>query len=130
MPARGNRNLLYSFGNYVIDSDRRELRRDHALVSVEPKVFDLLKYVLINRDRVVSRDDLIESVWEGRIVSESALATCINAARTAIGDSGEQQRLIKTLPRKGIRFVGAVAEEEQQGPRPRENRSRPANGIL
>jgi DNA-binding winged helix-turn-helix (wHTH) protein len=78
---------------------------------VEPKVFDLLAYVIRNRHHVISKDDLIATIWNKRIVSESALTTCINAARTAIGDSGEAQRLIKTLPRKGIRFVGIVREE-------------------
>jgi TolB-like protein len=100
--------LLFHFENYLLDGDRRELRRDGELVELEPKVFDLLAYVVANRERVVSRDDLIAAVWDGRIVSESALATCINAARAAVGDSGEQQRLIKTLPRRGIRFVGTV----------------------
>ncbi|MGB7659577.1 MAG: winged helix-turn-helix domain-containing protein, partial [Pseudolabrys sp.] len=75
-------------------------------VAMEPQVFDLLLYLLQNRDRVVSRDDLIASVWNGRIVSESTLSTRITAARKAIGDTGEDQILIKTYPRKGIRFVG------------------------
>ncbi len=104
--------MLTCFENYDLDGDRRELRRDGQLVEMEPKVFDLLAYLIANRERVVSRDDLIAAVWDGRIVSESALATCINAARTAIGDSGEKQRLIKTLPRRGIRFVGTVREGE------------------
>jgi DNA-binding winged helix-turn-helix (wHTH) protein len=103
--------LLYLFEDYAFDTDRRELRRGGGLVPVEPKAFDLLAYVVENRQRVVSRDDLLAHVWDGRIVSESALGTCINAARSAIGDSGEAQRLIKTLPRKGIRFVGVVLEE-------------------
>ena len=104
-------NLRYLFEDYALDTERRELRRGDAPVAVEPKVFDLLAYLIENRERVVSRDDLIAHVWDGRIVSESALARCINAARSAIGDSGEAQRLIKTLPRKGLRFVGAVREE-------------------
>ena len=103
--------MRYFFDSYVLDLDRRELRRAADLVAVEPKVFDLLEYLIRNRERVVTRDDLIESIWDGRIVSESALSTRINAARTAIGDSGAERRLIKTLPRKGIRFVGAVREE-------------------
>ena len=82
------------------------------------KCFDLLLYLVGNRDRVVSRDDLISSVWDGRIVSEFALATCINAARAALADSGEEQRLIKTFPRKGLRFVGTVREENSQGSAP------------
>jgi TolB-like protein len=102
--------MSYHFEDYVLDPDRRELRRDRRLLAIEPKVFDLLLHLVGNRERVVSKDDLIATIWGGRIVSESALTTCINAARTAIGDSGEVQRLIKTLPRKGIRFVGKVEQ--------------------
>jgi DNA-binding winged helix-turn-helix (wHTH) protein/predicted ATPase len=105
--------LRYFFEGYTIDPDRRELRRGATLIAVEPQVFDLLEYLIRNRERVVSRDDLTESIWRGRIVSESALSTRINAARCAIGDSGKEQRLIRTLPRKGIRFVGAVREDNK-----------------
>src|SRR5262249_19272766 len=77
---------------------------------VAAEVCDLLDYLIRNRERVVSKDDLISTVWQGRIVSDAALTTRINAARNAIGDSGEVQRLIKTLPRKGLRFVGEVRE--------------------
>ena len=90
--------MSYHFEDYVLDPERRELRRESRLLPIEPKVFDLLVHLISNRDRVVSKDDLIATIWDGRIVSESALTTCINAARTAIGDSGETQRLIKTLP--------------------------------
>ena len=107
--------LLYLFEDYALDTDRRELRRGRAPVPVEPKVFDLLTYLIANRERVVSKDDLLATVWDGRIVSESALATRINAARCAVGDSGEAQRLIKTILRKGIRFVGSVREEQKLG---------------
>jgi TolB-like protein len=102
--------MLYHFDRFSLDSDRRELRRDGTPISVEPKVFDLMVYLVDCRDRVVSKDDLINTVWHGRIVSESALATCINAARAAFGDSGEEQRLIKTFPRKGLRFVATVLQ--------------------
>lgn len=105
--------MLYFFEDVALDVDRRELRRRNSLVPIEPKVFDLLVYVIRNRERVVEKDDLIAAIWDGRIVSDSALTTCINAARSAIGDSGDAQRLIKTLPRRGIRFVGAVREEEK-----------------
>src|SRR5262245_45429258 len=105
--------LLYLFEDYVLDTERRELRRGPALVAIEPKVFDLLAFVIENRQRVISRDDLIAHVWDGRIVSESALGRCINGARSAIGDSGDTQRLIKTLPRKGVRFVGTLREEHE-----------------
>jgi TolB-like protein len=103
--------LRFSFDKYVLDTDRRELRREDQLVLIEPQVFDVLVHLVGNRDRVVSRDDLFAAVWDGRIVSESTLTTRINAVRQAVGDSGEQQRLIKTLPRKGFRFVGIVREE-------------------
>ena len=109
----GAAKVLYLFGDCELDTDRRELRRASSLVPVEPQVFDLLVYLICNRDRVVSRDDLIASIWEGRLVSESALATRINAARAAVGDSGEAQRLIKTLLRKGVRFVGEVREQRE-----------------
>src|SRR5271169_1710201 len=102
--------MLYLFEDFVLDPDRRELRRGDVVIAVQPRVFDLLEYLIANRDRVVSKDDILEAVWGGRIVSESALTTRINATRTAVGDDGDQQRLIRTLPRKGIRFVGVVRE--------------------
>ena len=104
--------LRYLFEECALDTDRRELRRGAALVPVEPQVFDLLVHLIRHRDRVVSKDDLLVSVWHGRIVSESALFNRINAARSAIDDTGDQQRLIKTLPRKGFRFVGPVREAQ------------------
>ena len=98
--------MQFVFAGCVLDGDKREFTRHSEPVAMEPQVFDLLLYLLQNRDRVVSRDDLIASVWNGRIVSESTLSTRITAARKAIGDTGEDQILIKTYPRKGIRFVG------------------------
>ncbi|MEA2868567.1 MAG: hypothetical protein QOE39_3282 [Bradyrhizobium sp.] len=100
--------MILSFDDCEVDLERRELWRAKRAVHVEPQVFDLLVYLLRNRDRVVSKDDLISSVWGGRIVSESTLTSRVNAARTAVGDSGREQRLIRTIPRKGLRFVGAV----------------------
>ncbi len=105
--------MIYFFDTYALDTERRELRLGTSLVPVEPQVFDLLVYLVQNCERVVTKDDLITGIWRGRIVSESTLSTRINAARCAIGDSGKEQRLIRTLPRKGIRFVGAVREEER-----------------
>lgn len=100
----------------VLDEERRELRRDGALVAVEPQVFDLLACLLRHRDRVVTRDDLLAEVWGGRIVSESTLASRVNAARRAIGDSGEAQRLIRTVPRRGFRFVGDARDAGTPAP--------------
>jgi class 3 adenylate cyclase/DNA-binding winged helix-turn-helix (wHTH) protein len=107
------RKPLFCFENYVLDGERRELRHGPDLVAVQPQVFDLLEYLIRNRERVVSKDDLIADIWGGRIVSESALTTRINAARTAVGDSGQQQRLIRTIPRKGFRFVGSLREQPE-----------------
>jgi len=100
--------VKFNFDNHFLDTDLRELRRGGDMVAMQPQVFDLLVHLLKHRDRVVSRDDLIELVWGGRIVSDSTLDSRINAARSAIGDNGKEQRLIRTIPRKGIRFVGAV----------------------
>lgn len=104
--------MRYVFEDCALDMDRRELRRGTTLVAIEPQVFDLLVHLIRHRDRVVSKDELLTSVWNGRAISDSALFNRINAARGAIGDSGSQQTLIKTLPRKGLRFVGAVREAE------------------
>ena len=106
--------MLYEFEDFLLDSARRELRKGGALVAVEPKAFDVIELLVRNRDRVVSKDELLAEIWQGRIVSESALTTCINAARTALGDSGEAQRLLRTSPRKGIRFVGEMRERVGQ----------------
>jgi TolB-like protein len=105
--------LRYLFEECALDTDRRELRRRANLVAIEPQVFDLLVHLIQHRDRVVSKDDLLASIWHGRTISDSALFNRINAVRTAVGDTGERQRLIKTLPRRGVRFVGAVQEEER-----------------
>jgi TolB-like protein len=103
--------VQFLFADCLLDTDRRELRRDSKSIAVEPQVFDVLIYLLQNRTRVVSKDDLIASIWEGRIVSDSTLTSRINGARRAIGDSGEHQRLIRTVARKGFRFVGGVRSE-------------------
>ena len=101
-------NVQLLFEDYALDADRRELRRGSEAIAVEPQVFDLLIFLVQNRDRVVGKDDLIATVWDGRIVSDSTLTSRINAARKAVGDSGEDQRLIRTIARRGFRFVGSV----------------------
>ena len=100
--------MQFLFEDLVLDIDRRELRRGAQQIPVGPQVFDLLVYLVQNRERVVTKDDLLDAVWSGRFVSESNLTTRINAARKVIGDSGEEQRLIRTVARKGFRFVGIV----------------------
>jgi TolB-like protein len=100
------------FADCVLDPERRELTRASKAVAVGPQVFDLLLYLVQNRDRVVSKDHMLAAVWGGRIVSESTLTSHINAVRKAIGDSGEEQQLLRTVPRKGFRFVGDVKEAQ------------------
>lgn len=103
--------MIYEFENFRLDADRRELWRGAELVALEPQVFDVLEYLIRNRERIVSKNDLIADVWDGRIVSDSTLSSRITAVRHAISDSGEAQRLIRTVSRKGIRFVGEVREQ-------------------
>jgi len=105
--------LRYLFEEFELDTDRRELYRGADVLPVAPQVFDLLEYLVRHRERVVSKDDLINAVWKGRVVSDAALTTRLNVARNAIGDGGDKQRLIKTLPRKGFRFVGTVQEAQR-----------------
>ena len=135
--------MQFVFDNQTLDIERRELLRGGHRIAVQPQVFDLLVHLVQNRDRVVSKDDLIALVWGGRIVSESTLTSRINAVRTAVGDSGKSQKLIRTIPRKGVRFVGEVAEQSSgiqladaaqtasdQPPRPLPVPDRPAIAVL
>jgi pimeloyl-ACP methyl ester carboxylesterase/DNA-binding winged helix-turn-helix (wHTH) protein len=107
-----NAPLRYAFGDYVLDVDRVELRRAGLPIEVEPQVFDLLAFLIAQQERVVSQDEIFYAVWQGRIVSQSTLTSRINAARTAIGDSGSAQKLIRTIARKGYRFVANAVEEK------------------
>ncbi len=102
--------MLYLFDTYALDADQRKLHRGGTTIPLEPQAFDLLLYLVRNRERVVSRDELFESIWAGRIVSDSALGARLNAVRSAVGESGGSQRRIKTFPRKGVRFIGTVHE--------------------
>ena len=123
--------MRFHFEKCVLDTDRRELRRSESSVPVQPQVFDLLVYLIENRDRVVTKDDLLKAVWNGRIVSESTLISRINAARRAIGDDGDQQRLIRTIARKGVRFIGEVEKRWVANSLPIEGPSdRPAKMAL
>lgn len=108
--------MRYAFGSHRLDPALRELRQDGAVVPVEPQVFDLILHLVRNRDRVVSQDELIETLWQGRIISDSTFRSRINAARRALGDNGRHQHLIRTLPRRGFRFVADVAEEREPTP--------------
>jgi TolB-like protein len=115
-PSQGAR-VVFRFGDHVLDIERRELRRGAEPIALEPQVFDLLVYLVRNRGRVVSKDDLIQGVWGGRIVSDSALTTRLNAARKAVNDSGAAQCVIRTVQRKGVRFIGEVSEDGEPSTR-------------
>src|ERR1044072_1067267 len=104
--------MIYAFEDFSLDTDRQELFRGINRVRVEPQVFDLLHYLVRNRDRIVSKDDLIAAVWKGRIISEYTLTSRITAVRHAIADRAEDQRLLRTIARKGLRFIGEVREEK------------------
>jgi TolB-like protein/Flp pilus assembly protein TadD len=104
--------MIFKFGDHALDTERHELHRGVERIALEPQVFDLLVYLVRNRDRVVSKDDLINGIWGGRAVSDSALTTRLNAARKAVNDSGAVQCVIRTVARKGLRFVAEVAQEE------------------
>ena len=100
--------MVFRFGEYEVDIARQELRRAGVVIHIEPQVFDVLAYLVRNRDRIVGRKELIDTVWQGRVVSEAALSSRISAARHAIGDTGNDQALIRTLHKRGFRFVGEV----------------------
>jgi TolB-like protein len=102
--------MIFEFGDCRLDAERRELRRSAELVAVEPQVFDLIHHLIRNRDRVISKDELLEAVWNGRIVSESTISSRVAAARHAIGDHSVDSRLIRTIARRGFRFVADVLE--------------------
>ena len=125
--------MQFTFDNQTLDIERRELLRDGAPIPIQPQVFDLLAYLVQNRDRVVSKEDLIGLVWGGRTVSDSTFTSRVNAARTAIGDSGRDQKLIRTISRKGLRFVGTVQEpansNRPEGRLPEKSLERPRSGL-
>src|SRR5262249_56388850 len=104
--------------SYALDAERRDLSRSGKRVALERQVFDILLYLLENRHRVVTRDDVLRAVWRGRVVSESTLSSRITAVRHAIGDSGARQRLIRTVTRGGYRIVRAVTTSRPHRPPP------------
>jgi adenylate cyclase len=121
----GNRDqglsLNISFENCNLNVERRELMRDSQPVVIGPKVFDLLVYLMENRDRVLGHDELLDAVWAGRIISPSTLASHISAVRRAIGDTGQEQRLIRTVARRGFRFIAEIQQQETVAGRQRPN---------
>src|SRR5262249_14215369 len=106
--------MRYRFANCVLALDSRELIRGSDVVDLAPQVFDLLAYLIRHRERVVGKDELVDAIWDGRAVSDAALTTRVYVARAAIGDSGRRQRLIKTVARRGLRFVAQVEEIQER----------------
>ncbi len=100
--------MLWRIGPFELDGERFELRRDGTAVAVEPQVLSVLMHLVVHRDRLVTRDELVDSVWNGRIVSDAAISSRITSARHALGDSGERQTMIRTVHGKGFRFVHDV----------------------
>ncbi len=121
--------MIFSFADCEIDVERRELRRGGSAVHVEPQVFDVLVHLVKHRDRVVAKDELLQTVWHGRIVSEDTLTSRISAARRAIGDSGKRQSRLQTVARRGFRFCGDV-QEHAAAPGPAEDRPQESVGNL
>jgi len=104
--------MLYRFGNWELDTGIYELRQDGRPCQIEPQVFNVLVFLLRNHERVVSRDELLEEVWRGRVVSDATLSTCIKEARQAVGDDGRAQHLIKTVHGRGFRFIGELEQSD------------------
>lgn len=104
--------MKYQFGDYVLDPQNYELSENGVTVALEPQVFSLILLLIENRERVVTKDELIDSVWNGRIVSEATLSSRVSAARKAVGDSGAAQSVIRTVPRRGFRFVALVETDK------------------
>tara|TARA_R110002167_G_scaffold9806_1_gene45307 strand:- start:698 stop:2248 length:1551 start_codon:yes stop_codon:yes gene_type:complete len=107
--------MMFKFDSWQLDSERYELRQHGQPCKVEPQVFDLLEFLLRHHDRVVSKKELLEQLWSGRVVSDATLSTCVKAARQAIGDDGQTQRLIRTSHGRGFRFVGELELTEGAG---------------
>ncbi len=133
---RGN-DIRYAFGEYALDIDRRELSRNGAVFSVEPQVFDVCAYLIANRDYVVSRDELVTHVWQGRFISDAAISTRIRDLRTAVGDSGALQAVVKTYHGRGFRFIADVVSRDMHekivtdlSPDPVREESKPSIAVL
>src|SRR3954464_439912 len=100
--------MLYLFDAFELDVDQIELRRNGVVVPIEPQVFALLRLLVESRDRMVSKEEVVEKVWSGRFVSDSAVSSRIKSARRALGDDGKEQRFIRTLHGQGFRFLAEV----------------------
>jgi DNA-binding winged helix-turn-helix (wHTH) protein len=112
--AREGEAMIYTFGDYELDTQRYELRCAGKLFKIEPQVFNVLAYLMQHRDRTVTRQELLEQLWPEQFISDAVLSYCIMAARKAIGDSGRTQRIIKTVHGRGFRFVAPLQEYDHE----------------
>ncbi len=113
--------MILTFGEYELDEDLYELRRGGLRVKIEPKAFDMLAYLIRNRERVITREELLEKLWPGEFVSESALSYCIKAVRRAVNDTGAEQGTIKTLHGRGYRWMAPVESRVVEAPPPKQS---------
>ena len=107
--------MCYVFGDYRLDTQRYELGCRDERIKLRPKVFEVLVYLIRHRQRIVSKDELLEQLWPGQFIEDGSLNACLMAVRQAVGDSGQIQRHIQTLHGRGYRFV-AVVEEQEHSP--------------
>ena len=121
--------MEHRFADYVLDDTRHSLTRAGFAVPVEPLVFDLLHLLVRRAGELVTRDDMIEEIWQGRIVSDSAVTACVAAARKAVGDDGKAQAKIRTIPRRGLMFVAEVNGGEAEPPQTASRQSSPVQRI-
>ena len=122
--------MIYQFNHFTLDTESLELKDGGDLVEVEPQVFSLLACLIENSDRVVTKDEIIEQVWDGRIVSDGALNSRINSARRAVGDDGKTQAVIKTFPRRGFRFIANVDGDNKSVPESVTSTDKPSIAVL
>ncbi len=122
--------MIYRFGPFELDTAKVELRADGVVRPLEPQVFAVLAMLVENRERLVTTDELIEKVWDGRVVSDAAVASRIKSARQALGDDGRRQAYLRTLPRKGFRFVATVSVDRAPPAEPPAAPERPSIAVL
>jgi len=107
---------VWRFDGFELDTARYELRGNGSVIRMEPQVFDVLTQLVTHRDRLVTKEELFDSVWGGRFVGEAALTSRIKAVRRALGDDGESQRFIRTVRGRGYQFIATVADDVPSAP--------------
>ncbi len=106
---------IFHFEAFELDTEKLQLRKDGELRKTEPQVFDLLHLLVRNRDRVVTKDEINREIWGGRIVSDAVVNSRIRTLRQSVDDDGRSQRLIKTIHKRGFRFIGDVWSDSENG---------------